>query len=390
MTALFNRSVAVPFLGLSLAAALAGAAMADPGVTDSTIRFGQSAAFDGPAAALGNGMRAGILAAFEEANAAGGVNGRMLELVTYDDGYEPDRAVENTQRLINDDQIFGLVGAVGTPTSLATQPIATEADVPFIGPFTGAGFLRDPALHNVINVRGSYDQETDAWIEYLSDDLGLERIAILYQDDGFGRAGLSGVLKAMEARGIALVAEGTYQRNTTAVRSALLDIRRADPQAVVIVGAYAPSAEFIRLAHAVNLDAVYMNISFVGSAALAADLGVDGEGVLITQVVPFPYDTSLSLIGEYHAALEAHDATLRPGFVSLEGYIVGRLVVAALANVDGEPTRAALIDAFYAQGTFDLGGLQLTFGVGDNQAMDNVFLTEIDANGGFVAVPRVF
>jgi branched-chain amino acid transport system substrate-binding protein len=387
---LVNRSAAAALLSAALTAGAAGSAAADPGVSDTTIRFGQSAAFDGPAAALGNGMRAGILAAFAEANAAGGVNGRTLELVQYDDGYEPDRAVANTQKLIDEDQVFGLIGAVGTPTCQATQPIATEAGVPFIGPFTGAGFLRDPALGNVINVRASYDQETAAWIEYLTTDLGLSRIAILYQDDGFGRAGLSGVQKAMEARNMALVAEGTYQRNTTAVRSALLDIRRGDPEAVVIVGAYAPVAEFIRLAHSVNLDAVFMNISFVGSNALAADLGTEGEGVLVTQVVPFPYDPSLALVAEYQAALAAHDASLEPGFVSLEGYIVGRLVIAALSGIEGEPTRQALLDAFYSQGTFDIGGLSLSFGEGDNQGLDNVFLTEINAEGGFSAVARVF
>jgi len=387
---LLNRSTAAALLSAALTAGVAGPAAADPGVSDTTIRFGQSAAFDGPAAALGNGMRAGILAAFAEANAAGGVNGRTLEVIQYDDGYEPDRAVENTQRLILEDQVFAMIGAVGTPTSQATQPIATEHNVPFIGPFTGAGFLRDPALTNVVNVRGSYDQETDAWIEYLTNDLGLSRIAILYQDDGFGRAGLSGVHKAMEARGIQLVAEGTYQRNTTAVRTALLDIRKGDPEAVVIVGAYAPAAEFIRLANAINLDAVFMNISFVGSGALAADLGADGEGVMITQVVPFPFDASLPLVAEYHAALAAHDAAMQPEFVSLEGYIVGRLTVAALGLVDGEPTRQALIEAIYAQGTFDLGGVQLTFGEGDNQGLDQVFLTEINADGGFSAIARVF
>ena len=161
--------------------------------------FGQSAAFEGPAAALGLGMRQGILAAFTEANTAGGVNGRRLELVYCDDGYEPDRAIENTNRLINEDQVFALIGEVGTPTSRAAQPIATEARVPFIGPFTGAGFLRDPSLGNVINVRASYDQETEAWIEHLTSDLGISRVALLYQDDSFGLAGRSGVVAALEA-----------------------------------------------------------------------------------------------------------------------------------------------------------------------------------------------
>ena len=203
------------------------AAHAEPGVFDDRIVFGQSAAFDGPAAALGLGMREGILASFNEANAAGGVNGRRLELVSYDDGYEPEKAIANTKRLINENGVFALIGEVGTPTSNAAQPIATEAGVPFIGPFTGAAFLRNPSLGNVINIRASYDQETEAWIEHLTTDLGVSRIAILYQDDTFGRAGLSGVSKAMEKRGMKLVAEGTYERNTTAVKTALLAIRKA-------------------------------------------------------------------------------------------------------------------------------------------------------------------
>ena len=136
----------------------------------------------------------GILASFSEANTVGGVNGHRLELVSYDDGYEPERAIANTKRLISEG-VFALIGEVGTPTSSAVQPIAAEGGVPFIGPFTGAAFLRNPSLGNVINVRGSYDQETEAWIERLTTDLGVSRIAILYQYDTFGRAGLSGRLR---------------------------------------------------------------------------------------------------------------------------------------------------------------------------------------------------
>ena len=251
---------------------------ADPGVFDDRIVFGQSAALKGPAAALGLGMREGILAAFHEANAAGGVHGRKLELISYNDDYEPEVAIAKTNKLIDEDRVFALIGEVGTPTSKAVQPITTEQGMPFIGPFTGADFLRDPSLTNVINVRASYGQETEAWIKHLTTDLGLSRIAILYQDDSFGRAGLDGVKRALEKRGLALVAEGTYMRGTTAVKRALLAIRRGHPQAVVMVGAYKPCAEFIRLARMIKLDAVFVNISFVGSEPLAEELRRDGEG----------------------------------------------------------------------------------------------------------------
>ncbi len=263
-------------------------ALADPGVAADKIVFGQAAALEGPAAALGTGMRDGILAAFAETNKAGGVHGRKLELISADDGYEPNKSIEATKKLIEADKVFALIGSVGTPTSSATQPIATEAGIPFIAPFTGAEFLRAPFKANVVNVRASYFQETEAMVERLTKDRNISKIAILYQDDGFGRAGLAGVQKALEKRNMKLVAEGTFERNTVAVKGALLNIRKGEPEAVIMVGPYKPCAEFIKLARSVKLDAVFVNISFVGSNALAKELGNAGGGVVITQVVPFP------------------------------------------------------------------------------------------------------
>ena len=156
------------FLAASLIAAAAPfAALAEDGVSPDRIVFGQVAAFDGPASALGTGMREGLMAAFQEANSNGGVQGRTIELRTEDDGYEPDRSAKAVKAMIGSGEIFGMIGAVGTPTSKATQPITTAAGVPFVGPFTGAGFLRDPAHGNVVNVRATYAAETEAWISYL-------------------------------------------------------------------------------------------------------------------------------------------------------------------------------------------------------------------------------
>ncbi|MDA9489912.1 ABC transporter substrate-binding protein [Bradyrhizobium sp. CCBAU 11361] len=384
------RGIAVAaILGFGAISLMDIAARAEPGVFDDRILFGQSAAFEGPAAALGLGMREGILASFNEANAAGGVNGRRLELVSYDDGYEPEKAIANTKRLINENGVFALVGEVGTPTSNAAQPITTEAGVPFVGPFTGAAFLRNPSLSNVINIRGSYDQETEAWIEHLTTDLGVSRIAILYQDDTFGRAGLSGVSKAMEKRGMKLVAEGTFERNTTAVKTALLAIRKAGPEAVVMVGPYKPCAEFIKLARRLKLDAVFVNISFVGANALAKELGEDGKGVVVTQVVPFPGDMSIPLVARYQKVLKAANPDAQIGFVSLEGYMVGRLIIEALGKVKGPVTRAGLLSTIKEVGTFDLGGITLSYGPDDNQGMDQVFFTVIQADGSFKPVDRL-
>lgn len=364
-------------------------AIGTPGVFDDRIVFGQSAAFEGPAAALGTGMREGILAAFQEANEAGGINGRRLELISYDDGYEPEAAVANTKRLLDVDQVFALIGQVGTPTSEAVQPMATDQMVPFLGPFTGAAFLRQPSLGNVVNVRASYDQETESWIEHLTSDLGFSRIAIFYQDDSFGQAGLNGVRRALEKRGMALVAEGTYQRNTSAVEPAVSTIRQARPEAVVMVGAYEPCAAFIRLAQENEVSAVFVNISFVGSKALSKELGPAGEGVIVTEVMPLPDDTSNALVARYQRALQATKPDAEPGFVSLEGYVAGRLVVEALRQL-GEPvTREGMLATIKKVGKFDLDGVTLTYGPEDNQGLDQVFLTVIQADGSFKAVERL-
>jgi branched-chain amino acid transport system substrate-binding protein len=360
---------------LWLVATAAGAQV--PGVTAERILFGQSAALGGPAANLGTEMRRGILAAFEEVNRAGGVGGRRMELRSYDDRYEPELAVANTLKLIHDDGIFALIGAVGTPTSAASEPIARAAAVPFIAPFTGAEFLRNPALSHVVNVRASYFEETEATVERLIDGLGISRIGVLYQDDSYGRSGLAGVRQALERRGLEPVGAGTYMRNTTAVKTALLGLNQKNPEAIIVIGAYLPSAVFTQWARKLGVKAQIFNISFVGSDALAAALGPAGDGVYITQVVPFPDGDAIPLLAEYRKALIANDATARPSFGSLEGYIAGRLTTAVLARAGGSPTRESFLSALVNTGKFDIGGFTLTYGPGDNRGSDQVFLTLI-------------
>jgi ABC-type branched-subunit amino acid transport system substrate-binding protein len=381
---MLRYGVAAALAAGAIAIASSSPAAAEDGVTADSIMFGQAAVLEGPASALGQGMRAGIQAAFDEVNAKGGVHGRKLKLTSRDDGYEPDRAIAQTKKLIEEDKVFALIGPVGTPTSAAAQPIATAAKVPFIGAFTGAGFLRNPKLDNVINVRASYGAETEAWIKHLTEDLKIKKIAIFYQDDAFGRAGLDGVMAAMKKRGLELAAEATYERNTVAVKTALLTLKRAEPEAVVMVGAYKPCAELIRLARKLEFGPVFVNISFVGASALAKELGPDGKGVVVSQVVPFPWDTSLKVVADYQAAIKA-----TPDFVSLEGYLVGRLVIAALDKAGAQPTREGLLKTIKDTGKFDIGGLAMTFGPTKNEGLDQVFLTIVQSDGSFKPVEKL-
>jgi ABC-type branched-subunit amino acid transport system substrate-binding protein len=359
------------------------------GVTPDRILFGQAAALSGPSSELGLKMRQGILAAFAEVNAKGGVHGRKLELISRDDGYDPDRSVLQTVKLLDEDKVFALIGAVGTPTSLVTVPIAKDENVPFIGPFTGAGFLREKDLDNVVNIRASYGAEAEAWVKHLTEDRHVKRIAIFYQDDSYGRDGLAGVKAALEKRGMELAAEATYERNTKAVSMAMRVLKRAEPEAVVMVGTYGPCAEFIKLARQSGFNPVFVNISFVGATALAHELGRDGEGVIVSQVVPFPWDASVKVVADYQAAEKALDPKLLPDFVSLEGYLSGRLAAAALEMAGADPTRAEMLRIINEVGQFDISGDTLTVGQKMQGSPAGVFLTLIQGDGTFKPVDRL-
>ena len=353
------------------------------GISDDLILFGQSAAFSGPAKELGINMQLGILAAFDEANDNGGVHGRLLELQSLDDAYEPEDAIVMTRNLIEQQQVFALIGAVGTPTSRSATPIARDSGVPYIAPFTGAAFLRDSEWDNIINLRASYNQETEEMVARLTSDLGISRVGVMYQNDSFGRAGFRGVVAALARRDMEPTSIGIYPRNTTAVKTALLDLRQGDPEAVIMVGAYEPVARLISWARRTDMDAVFMTVSFVGSNALAQELGPDGAGVLVTQVVPFPEDDSLPVVHAYLDALANYDPEAEPGFVSLEGYLAGRLVIAALQECGAEVDRSCLLDRLIDRGDFDIDGFGLRFGDEDNQGSDEVFLTVIGSDGEY-------
>jgi ABC-type branched-subunit amino acid transport system substrate-binding protein len=381
-------------IAAGLALLLAGAASLDAsageiGVDPDRILFGQAAVLAGPSSALGQGMRQGIVAAFAEVNARGGVHGRRLELISRDDGYDPDRSAAQTTKLIEEDKVFALIGAVGTPTTAATLPIARAKNVPFIGPFTGAAFLRAPDLHNVVNIRASYAAEAEAWVKHLTEDLHVRNIAIFYQDDAFGRDGLAGVKLALQKRDMELAAEGTFERNTRAVGSALRTLRRAEPEAVVMVGTYGACAEFIKLAHKSGFNPIFVNISFVGASALAKELGPEGSGVIVSQVVPFPWDASVQVVADYQAAERALDSSLEPDFVSLEGYLSGRLVAAVLERAGPNPTRAEMLRLINEIGSFDISGDIMTFGPKAEDAPAKVFLTVIQPDGTFKAVEKL-
>jgi branched-chain amino acid transport system substrate-binding protein len=369
-------------LALAMLAVAPASEAADPGVTPTTIIIGESAAFSGAAEALGNEMRAGALAYFQAVNAAGGVNGRRIELRSLDDGYEPDRAAANTKKLI-DDGAFLLFGYVGTPTSNAAMPIFTAAHVPFVGPFTGAESLRNPVNRYVFNIRASYFDETEKIVGQLVGQT-YDRIAVFYQNDAYGKAGLLGVERAMAKRNLKIVAVGTVERNTVDVSAAVAAIAKTDPQAVVMISAYKSVAAFVKAMRAAGQNPQFMNVSFVGSKALAHEAGPEGRGVGITQVVPFPWNIATPVVKEYQQLYTASTKKDDYSFTSLEGFIAAKVLVEGLRRTGPDLTREKFLAAMESMRDVDVGGFLVTFTPGNHSGSRFVELTVIGKDERFL------
>lgn len=352
------------------------------GVTDKTIVLGQSAAFSGPAAKLGESMREGGLAYFDEVNRQGGIHGRKIELISLDDGYEPDRAIANTQKLIGEHKVFALFGYVGTPTSYAVMPIITDARIPFFGPFTGAEKLRNPVNKYIFNIRASYYDETEQLVDWLVSSQRKNRIAIFYQDDSYGKAGLDGVTRAMDKRNLKLVASGTVTRNTVDVEDAVKTINKANPDAVIMISAYRSCAAFIKQANVSSRQTWFLNVSFVGSEALASELGTDGHGVIISQVVPYPNDPSFSVAMEFSRLLKQQNPNSKASFNNLEGYIAAKALVEGLRRAGKDLTREKFIAALESFRNVDLGKFHVSFSPENHSGSNLVTLTVITGSAG--------
>ncbi len=366
---------------LAATLALAATFAAAQGVTDTQILLGQSAALTGPAAQLGKDMALGANLYFDAVNAHGGVHGRKIVLESLDDGYDPARAAANTKKLIDEDHVFALFGYVGTPTSQASMPIFTAEKVPFVGAFTGAELLRHPVNRYIFNVRASYFDETEAIVRNLT-SFGVDRIAVFYQNDAYGQAGLAGVERALRKRNLAVFAKATVERNTVDVKKAVAVLAKAQPQAVVMISAYTSCAAFIREMKKAGANPTFWNVSFVGSKALAGALGNEGRGVEISQVVPFPWDPSVPVVNEYLKAMA--QAKAEPGFGTLEGYIAAKVMVEGLKRAGRKLDREAFVKAMELIGELDVGGFRVDYTPASHSGSSFVDLTMISRDEKFV------
>ena len=358
---------------------------AEVGVGPRSILIGQSAAFSGPAAELGREFRAGAHEVFDQVNAQGGIHGRQIVMVYRDDRYEPALARRNTERFLQRDQVFALFGYVGTPTVQAALPLIEKARVPLVAPLTGAQLLRQPANPLIFNLRASYHQEIEAIVRYML-RYGRRSIAVVYQNDAFGRDGLVGARKALASRGLRPVLETTVERNSADTREAARRAALARPDAVLMISSYGTLASFIPNLRDQGSKAQVMSVSFVGSNALARALPPQHRhGVGISQVVPFPWNPRVPVVRDYQNTIRRNRSGASLGFSSLEGYIAASLLVRALQTAGPDLTRGGLMRTMETMGPVDLGGYRVEFSPSRRQASDFVELTfMVGRDGAFI------
>ncbi len=347
--------------------------------SEAKILLGQSAPLTGPAAQLGIQFNSGAKVYFDQVNAGGGIGRRQIELLAIDDGYEPDRCAENTAKLIAQDPV-ALFGYIGTPTSLAALPLAIKERVPFVAPFTGAMSLREPLSKIAFHLRASYDDETALIVKQLT-NLGLKKIAVFYQNDAYGKAGLSGVTKALTAQGMKPVALATVERNSVDVSAAVKTLVAAGPDAIVQVSAYKSCAAFIRAARAATFGGTFYNVSFVGTQALSDELGKDGAGVVVSQVVPSPTSLTTALGREFTDAVKTYGKGATANYSSLEGYLAARMISEGLRNAAGKISRDALVSGIEAIGNQSYDGFAVSLSPTDHVASHFVQLTMLSGDG---------
>lgn len=367
---------------LTVLAGISFSGLAENGVFNDKVVLGQAAVFSGPAAQLGIQMRNGIKSYLEHVNAQGGVHGRKIELVTEDDRYETKVAPLASKKLIEEHKVFALLGYVGTPTGVAHLPVVNQAKVPLVGMFTGAEVLRVPFSRYVFHVRASYYDETEKIVEQIV-SIGGKNIAVFYQDDAYGLAGLTGTEIATKKRAMKIAALGTVERNTTDVAAAVKTINAAKPDAVVMISAYTSCAAFIREMKKAGSAATFYNVSFVGSKALADALGQDGVGVAISQVVPFPWGRAVPVVKEYqHLSKKAGHTDYN--FSAMEGFLAAKVLVEGLRRTGRNLTRERFIATMEGMSDVDLGGFYVGYSSSNRAGSKFVDLTIIGRQGRFL------
>ncbi len=357
-------------------------------IPEKNILLGASLPLSGINKELGKEVIEGANTYFSHINAKGGVHNKKIHLKFYDDKYEPQNTLKNIDTLINKDKVFALFGFVGTPTTKKVFSIITETHIPFIAPYTGASFLRNSNLPNIVNFRSSYKQEIEKIINFLYKTKNLTKFAIFYQNDDYGEEGYIATISALKKRGLKLVSEGTYKRNTLSIRHALHEIKYARPEAIIIVGAYKPSARFIKKSRECCFDnVIFAPISFVNSNSLVNELQGDAKNIIFSQTVPSYHDKNIIVSNEYIKLLQLYYPKSSPTFASFESFLAAKSVVEALKNIKGDITSKKFLYHIKHLPKQTLGSIPIEYK--NTQLLNQTYLS-IYKNGKFIPIDKEF
>ncbi len=335
------------------------------------IIFGSSLSIQGTNKQLGNEVVEGINTYFKYINDNNGIKNKSIKFIYYDDKYEPQNTLVNTKKLIKNKNLFGLLGYIGTPTVKKILPII--GDIPFIAPYTGASFLRTTTKTNIINLRSSYKEEIESIVNYLYDSKHIRRFAIFYQNDDYGIDNYNAIVEALNKKNLKLTGEGTYKRNTLSIKHALLEIKKTNPQAIILAGAYKPSAIFIKhVRENFTNNVIFVPISFVNANALIKELDYKGINIIFSQTVPSYTNKNLLIAQEYLELLQKYYPNSKPSFASFEGFISAKIVVRALRNIKGDITQDKFLNNLKNFRDLDLDGITINYK--NNQLLNQVYL----------------
>lgn len=365
---------------VSLGLLLGGGAVAHAG----EVVIAQVAPLSGVLATTGERMVLGAKLHFDVVNAAGGINGQMIRHEVRDDGYRVDDTIAQTRDLLENVKPLALIGFAGTAnvTALLASRLLEKHRTFMVGPYTGGESLRTPYNPFIFHVRASYEDETEHIVEQLT-QLGSRRIAVLHQDDGFGRSGLVGVEAALKRRGLEPVARASYDRATADVAQAAATMMEARPDVIILISINRATAAFARQYRALGGMAQLFNISVVDPQELVQLAGLESvHGLGISQVTPYPYRGLLPVVRDYHAALArfAPPGTT-PSYTSFETYIAARVLTAALQRLGPDAAPKDVEAALEGLGRIDIGGYELEYGPKRRAGSKFVELTVIGGNG---------
>jgi len=372
------RAAITAALALTVLAIAAPVALAQPvpGVTPTGILIGQSVPLSGANKDLGEDIRNGALAYFKKVNDAGGVNGRRIEMLTMDDGNVVQRAGENTQRLIEERRVFALFGYASATLSRPALPHVEKHRVPFLAPFTGADPMRVFNRY-VYNMRASYADELEKIVDHYS-LFGITRFAIVHYDDVVGNENFTAVDRALKKRNLSAVAVAAFKdRAKPDIDGGVKAVLKGTPEVVILTTLYKASSDFIKLARKSGSTAQMVSNSFPGSTPLAKELGKDGAGVAIAQVVPPPNKQSVPVVAEYRTAIEKQLGRKEYSFTSLESYIAAKVTVEAIRRAGPKLTRESFMQALDNLSSYDTGGYTVGFTPTNHNGSSFVELTII-------------